>query len=62
MAFRAGEVKNSTATYPSAGDKRGGSQFKDWYYFHGLTLSFALNTSGSGFGKKGSMACPKRIL
>lgn len=62
MAFRAGEVKNSNATYPTAGDKRGGSQFKDWYYFHGLTLSFALNTSGSGFGKNGSMPCPRRIF
>lgn len=62
MAFRAGEIKNSNATYPTAGDKRGGSQFKDWYYFHGLTVSFALNSSGSGFGKKGSMACPRRIF
>jgi len=33
MAFRGGELKNSTATYPLDGDLRGGSQFKDWYYF-----------------------------
>lgn len=58
MAFRAGEVKNSTATYPNAGDKRGGSKFKDWYYFHGLTLSIAL----IGSGRNGGLACPRRIF
>lgn len=62
MAFRAGEIKNSNATYPAAGEKRGGSQFKDWYYFHGLTLTIGLNTSGKGFGKNGNTACPKRVI
>jgi len=60
MAFRSGELKNSTATYPVDGTVRGGSEFKDWYYFHGITLTFGLNTNaGGGSGKRGNTGCPR---
>jgi hypothetical protein len=59
MAFRGAELKNSTATYPAEGTVRGGSEFKDWYYFHGITLTFGLNTSGREAGKRGNTGCPR---
>ncbi len=60
MAFRGGELKNSTATYPLDGELRGGSQFKDWYYFHGITLTVGLNSNPGG--RKGGIRCPKPVL
>jgi len=62
MAFRGGELKNSTASYPLDGELRGGSQFKDWYYFHGITLTVGLNSNSSGGGRKGDTRCPKPVL
>lgn len=62
MAFRGGELKNSTAIYPPEGEVRGGAKFKDWYYFHGITLTVALNRNG-GFGnKKAGIGCPRPVL
>jgi len=62
MAFRGGELKNSTAVYPPEGEVRGGSDFKDWYYFHGITVTVALKSNGPSGGKKGSTNCPKPVL
>ncbi len=59
MAFRGGELKNSTAVYPPEGSIRGGSKFKDWYYFQGITLTVGLNTGRTKSGKRGNTDCPK---
>lgn len=62
MAFRGGELKNSTATYPADGTLRGGAKFKDWYYFQGITLSIGLNMKGSGSVRgRGNVDCPRRV-
>ena len=61
MAFRGGELKNSTATYPAAGTLRGGSKFKDWYYFQGITLTIALPSSSGGERGRGNVDCPRRV-
>jgi opacity protein-like surface antigen len=67
LAFRGGELKNGS-TYPADGSTRGGSKYKDWYYFTGLTTSFRLgggagNTgSGKGSGKsRKGVGCPTGI-
>jgi hypothetical protein len=60
MAFRGGELKNSTATYPVDGEMRGGADFKDWYYFHGITLTVGLNSNAGG--RNGGIRCPKPVL
>lgn len=65
MAFRSDELK-SDLVYPPANTIRGGSRYKDWYYFSGITLSIGLaNADGQIFGRKvrrGSMDCPATIL
>jgi len=62
MAFRGGEVKDSNASYPLEGEMRGSPEFKDWYYFHGITVTVGLNNKGSGTGRKGDIRCPKPVL
>lgn len=59
MAFRGDELKNSTAQYPPVGSIRGGAQFKDWYYFHGISVTVALQ--GSRDLKRGAVDCPKKL-
>ena len=64
LAFRSNELKDVSLPYPNDGTIRGGSKYKDWYYFSGITLSIGLfNPSGSGImsgkGKKGSTDCPR---
>lgn len=62
VAFRGDEI-DRTATYPAGGTLRGSPKTKDWYYFSGITLSFAItNADGKLFGKKlrnGSIDCFK---
>lgn len=61
MAYRGGELKDG-APDPVVGSPRGGSKYKDWYYFQGLTLTIGLGNGGGGgmFGsKKGQLGCPK---
>ncbi len=64
LSFRSNELKDVSLPYPEDGTIRGGSKYKDWYYFSGITLSIGLfNPSGSGImsgkGKKGSTDCPR---
>jgi hypothetical protein len=66
MAYRGNEVKGSTDTYPEHGSVRGGSKYKDWYYFTGFTLYIGLgsgNGGGSSFGRtrggRNQLGCPK---
>ncbi|WP_205511150.1 DUF6089 family protein [Longitalea arenae] len=68
MAFRGDELKDNATTYPGDGAVRGGSKYKDWYYFTGFTLYIGLG-SGSGSGKafggryrggrRNQLGCPK---
>jgi hypothetical protein len=64
MAYRADEVKGGSTTYPEDGTLRGGSKYKDWYYFTGFTLYIGLG-SGNGFsaghgarGGRNRLGCP----
>jgi hypothetical protein len=65
MAYRGGEVKGGDPTYPADGSVRGGSKYKDWYYFTGFTLYIGLGAfGGNGFEsrKKGSQyGCPQPV-
>lgn len=62
MAYRGGELKNGDPNYPAEGAIRGGSKYKDWYYFQGLTLTIGIGGGSGGFGgHKGEIGCPKRV-
>ena len=60
LAYRAGELHGGDPTYPADGAIRGGSEFKDWYYFSGVTLTIGINTKNKLFNRKGngSVNCP----
>ncbi len=61
MAFRGDELKNG-ATYPADGTIRGGSTFKDWYYFSGVTISVGLGRRRGFHGTdNGRTDCPKPV-
>jgi hypothetical protein len=49
FAYRGGELKGVSQTYPQVGRIRGNPIYGDWYYFTGLTLSYRL---GNDFFKK----------
>jgi hypothetical protein len=65
MSYRGGEVKNGNPVYPADGTIRGGSKWKDWYYFTGITLTVTIDTKswfgGGGRSRKGSIDCPKDL-
>lgn len=42
LSYRGDELKGGQQTYPRVGQIRGSPNYKDWYYFTGLTLSFRL--------------------
>ena len=42
LSYRGDELKGGSQTYPRVGQIRGSPNYKDWYYFTGLTLSFRL--------------------
>jgi opacity protein-like surface antigen len=62
MAYRGGEVKGGSTTYPEDGTLRGGSKYKDWYYFTGFTIYIGFGNGGSlGHGAHGGrnyLGCP----
>jgi hypothetical protein len=66
MAYRGGEVKDGNTTYPEDGSIRGGSKYKDWYYFMGFTLYIGLGSGNGGgnvfgggtHGGKNRLGCP----
>ncbi len=64
LAFRTDELKGSTIAYPAANTQRGNSDFKDWYYFAGVGVSFRLspvfNTGGNRSGGN-NLGCPARV-
>lgn len=63
MSYRGGELKTGSTVYPVDGTIRGGSKYKDWYYFTGITLAVAINTGNKTFfgngNRKGRTDCPK---
>jgi opacity protein-like surface antigen len=65
MAYRGAELKNG-APYPADGTVRGGSKFKDWYYFSGLSLSIGIangqHRGSSMRSGKSKTDCPKPVL
>lgn len=64
MAYRAGELKGGDTNYPADGTVRGGSQYKDWYYFQGITLEIGLNAGkkgSAGKGNRGRTDCPPKM-
>lgn len=67
MSYRGGELKDGDPNYPAEGSLRGGSKYKDWYYFTGLTLTIGLNTGNGDFfgggrgGRKNRLGCPTPV-
>jgi hypothetical protein len=66
MAYRGDELKNGNPTYPDNGSIRGGSKYKDWYYFTGFTLYIGLGGGNSGgpfsrgyHGGRNQLGCPR---
>jgi len=63
LAYRAGELKGGDPVYPPDGTKRGGEDYKDWYYFSGISLSIGINTQNKIFTRRGksSVDCPVKV-
>ncbi len=64
LSYRAGEIDKNAPPYPVNG-LRGGPKYKDWYYFHGITVSIGLSDKeGKLFGKSplGNTDCPRSVL
>ena len=63
MAFRGDELKSGASTYPADGTIRGGSKFKDWYYFSGVSISIGLGKRRGFHGTdNGRTDCPKPVM
>ncbi len=61
MAWRGGELKTG-ATYPAEGTIRGGSKYKDWYYFSGVTISIGIGKrTGFRGSNNGRTDCPDPV-
>lgn len=64
LAFRTPEIKSGVTPYPAEGTIRGGSKYKDWYYFSGITITYRLVPYNelTFNGKKGAnTGCPKSV-
>jgi hypothetical protein len=66
MAYRGNELKNGNPNYPDQGGIRGGSKYKDWYYFTGFTLYIGIGGGNGGgpfsrgsHGGRNQLGCPK---
>lgn len=65
MAYRGGELKGGNTAYPDDDTIRGGSKYKDWYYFTGFTLYIGIgNGNGGPFGRgthggRNRLGCPR---
>jgi len=59
LSYRGDELPNGNLNYPVKGFERGSPKYKDYYYFSGLHLSYALGDgSGSKMGKNKRYGCP----
>lgn len=67
MSYRAGELHEGDPNYPVEGTIRGGSKYKDWYYFTGFTVYIGINGKNGGGriggrGRKGNeLDCPRPV-
>jgi hypothetical protein len=64
LSYRGNELKGGDPNYPASGTLRGGSKYKDWYYFSVIKISIGLNNNGEtsyGRGIRGSVDCPKKL-
>ena len=61
MAYRGGELKGGDPTYPADGTIRGGSKYKDMYYFTGIKLSIALISKKDSYYGRGRIDCPPKM-
>lgn len=64
LAFRGDELKSNPQSYPAGGTIRGGSKYKDVYYFGQVRISFRMNwfDNGDGYGRRRSnLGCPTRV-
>lgn len=66
LSYRGGELKDGNPVFPAAGTIRGGSKFKDWYYFQGITIAYRLNSApfskGNGRGyNRHQLDCPRNV-
>jgi opacity protein-like surface antigen len=65
MSYRGDEVATGSPTYPAKGFQRGGSEYKDFYYFTGLHLTYRLGggggNGGGGGGRKSRLGCPTNV-
>ncbi|SHE85146.1 type IX secretion system protein PorG [Flavisolibacter ginsengisoli] len=57
LSYRGDEIGNPA--YPTKGFTRGNPKAKDYYYFSGLHLSFALGGGEGKSGGRGGYGCPK---
>jgi|SRR6185312_8113717 len=58
LSYRGDEIKGGSQNYPAVGEIRGSPNYKDWYYFTGLTLTFRL---GNDFLNKSAKSDTRRI-
>ncbi len=61
MAYRANELKGGDPNYPTAGTARGGSKYKDYYYYSGIRISIALLSKKDGYYGRGRTDCPPKV-
>lgn len=59
LAYRGDELKNSNSGYPANGTRRGSPKLKDWYYFHGISLSIGLDLKR---GIRTRYGCPAGVM
>ena len=63
MAWRGDELKSGGGPYPADGTIRGGSKFRDWYYFSGVTISVGIGKRKGFHGTdNGRTDCPKPVM
>lgn len=68
LSYREYEVVGGTPAFPSKGSQRGSPKSKDYYYFTGIHLTFALNSSENSSShnyrlhSKGRYGCPANPL
>jgi len=60
LAYRGNELKGG-APYPAAGSIRGGSKYKDMYYYTGIRVSIALISRKDGYYGRGRTDCPRNV-
>jgi Domain of unknown function (DUF6089) len=60
MAYRGNELKGG-APYPAAETIRGGSKYKDMYYYTGIRVSIALISRKDGYYGRGRTDCPRNV-